>query len=70
MSERAVVDSEHPVGEDDEMAETANRWCPACMSDRIERVGLEHAINFGPWRALHRCGECASFFVLVRPRPL
>jgi hypothetical protein len=56
------------VHDEDDLPQTIDPWCPACASERIERIGLEHSINFGPFRALHRCCECEGVFLFVRPR--
>jgi hypothetical protein len=52
-----------------DLPETTDRWCIRCGSPAIERIGLEHSIDFGPIRAVHRCRDCEAVFVLVRPRP-
>jgi len=57
------------IGPDGELVETLDRRCVACACAAIERIGMEHSIDFGPIRALHRCRECAAVFILLRPRP-
>jgi len=56
------------ASEDDELPETDQFRCPLCTSDEVERIGLEHAIDFGPLRAVHRCLACCATFVFMRPR--
>ena len=63
------MSSWEPLTPEKDLPETADRWCPGCASDRVERIGLEHSINFGPIRAVFACAECEIHFVFVRPRP-
>ena len=57
------------VGAMQDLPVTTDRACVGCASARIERVGVEHAVNRGPIRALYRCEECEALFIFVRPRP-